>query len=176
MEFLWIFLFVCAEALCQMWGTTDSSSAELPAQSRDRPVRRFGGCFSLFFLVYFFLFLIFWYVVSFGAFFVPSEQFSCSGVRDPLSPLGVQTSVLSSHPGPSALAAAASRQMDYKSCAELQLKGSRQPGPQACRGTGLPAAGKVRACLQGTACWPRKEAASCVIGKGRETSSGFSLG
>lgn len=54
MEFLWIFLFVCAEALCQMWGTTDSSSAELPAQSRDRPVRRFGGCFSLFFLVYFF--------------------------------------------------------------------------------------------------------------------------
>lgn len=47
-------MFVCAEALCQMWGTTDSSSAELPAQSRDRPVRRFGGCFSLFFLVYFF--------------------------------------------------------------------------------------------------------------------------
>lgn len=126
--------------------------------------------------IFFFLFLIFWYVVSFGAFFVPSEQFSCSGVRDPLSPLGVQTSVLSSHPGPSALAAAASRQMDYKSCAELQLKGSRQPGPQACRGTGLPAAGKVRACLQGTACWPRKEATSCVIGKGREMSSGFSLG
>lgn len=50
-------MFVCAEALCQMWGTTDSSSAELPAQSRDRPVRRFGGCFSLFFLVYFFFFI-----------------------------------------------------------------------------------------------------------------------
>lgn len=62
-------MFVCAEALCQMWGTTNSSFAELPAQSWDRPVRRFGGCFSLFFLIYFFLFLIFWYVVSFGAFF-----------------------------------------------------------------------------------------------------------
>lgn len=93
----------------------------------------------------FFLFLIFLVCGFLWCFFFFCSF--CSGVQDPLSPLGVQISALSSHPGPSALAAAASRQMDYKSCAELRLKGSRQPGPQACRGTGLPAAGKVRACL-----------------------------